>query len=275
METASRMICAAALTVVFVHTGLLGAQSIFEQALEASERHQEWVQIEYNGRTVDAFLVYPETGEKAHSVVVIHENRGLNVWVRTVADRLAEAGYVAIAPDLLSGMGPEGGRTSGFENADAAREAIYRLDPQQITNDLAAVAEFVRSLPAADSTVSVAGFCWGGAQSFRFATNFTDLEAAYVFYGRPPESLEELGRITAPVYGFYGGADARVNQTIAPTSGLMLDLGKTYEPVVYEGAGHGFMRRGVSEDPSLPDAAAADAAWGRWLQLLSRARADD
>jgi carboxymethylenebutenolidase len=246
------------------------AQETFFKELEDSPRHQEWVKIEHDGRTVEAFLVYPEVEHKAHSVVVIHENRGLNDWVRTVADRLAGEGYIAIAPDLLSGMGPDGGRTSDFPNSDAARSAIYELDPSQVTADLNAVADYVRALPAANGTVSVGGFCWGGSQTFRFATNYKDLAAAYVFYGTAPESTEDLGRITAPVYGFYGGSDERVNATIEPTSDKMADLDKTYEPVVYDGAGHGFMRRGVSEDASAPDAAAAVAAWTRWLDLLAK-----
>lgn len=259
-----------AVSLLLIGPARVSAQGIFEKQLEDSPRHQEWVAIEYDDRTVDAFLVYPEVEGKAPSVVVIHENRGLNAWVRTVADGLAEAGYIAIAPDLLSEMAPGGGRTDDFESSDEARGALYELDPDQITADLTAVADYVRALPAADSTVSVAGFCWGGSQSFRFATNYEGLEASFVFYGRAPESKEALSRIDVPVYGFYGGNDARVNQTIEQTAELMSELGKGYEPVIYDGAGHGFMRSGVSEEASAPDAEAADAAWERWLSLLAK-----
>lgn len=245
-------------------------QDAFVKELDSSPRHHEWVKIEHEGRTVEAFLVYPEVQAKAHSVVVIHENRGLNDWVRTVADRLAASGYIAIAPDLLSGMGPDGGRTSDFASSDAARSAIYELDTDQVTADLSAVADYVRALPAADGTVSVSGFCWGGSQTFRFATNYDDLTAAYVFYGTAPESVEDLERINAPVFGFYGGRDERVNATIEPTAAKMSNLEQPYDPVVYDGAGHGFMRRGVSDGASEPDAEAADAAWMRWLDLLAR-----
>ena len=235
-------------------------------ALLDSPRHQEWVRIPQGDREVHAFLVYPEREDKATSVVVIHENRGLNDWVRSVADGLAEAGYIAIAPDLLSGMGPDGGKTSDFPDSDAAREAIHALDPDQVTADLKAVAQFVKGLPAANGEVVVGGFCWGGAQTFRFATNYADLGAAFVFYGSAPS--DGLDRITAPVYGFYGGNDERVNATINPASKTMSELGKIYDPVIYEGAGHGFMRRGAEAHATPADSAAVNEAWQRWLNLL-------
>ena len=235
-------------------------------ALLDSPRHQEWVRIPQGDREVHAFLVYPERADKAISVVVIHENRGLNDWVRSVADELARAGYIAIAPDLLSGMGPDGGKTADFADSDAAREAIYALDPDQVTADLKAVAEFVKSLPAANGEVTVGGFCWGGAQTFRFATNYQDLDAAFVFYGSSP--AEGFDRITAAVYGFYGGNDERVNATIDPASKTMSELGKKFEPVIYDGAGHGFMRRGQEEGASEADSTSMRQAWKRWRELL-------
>ncbi len=257
-----------ALTALILVPNALLAQDAFEKLLDESPRHQEWVEIEHDGRIVHAFVVYPEVDTTAKTVVVIHENRGLNIWVRTVADRLAEKGYIAIAPDLLSGSGPDGGRTKDFASSDDAREAIYELDPDSVTADLAAAAEYVRSLPAANGKVSVAGFCWGGSQSFRFATNYANLEAVFVFYGRAPENDKDLARINAPVYGFYGGNDARTTKTVEPTESSMQGLEKQYESTVYPGAGHGFMRRGVSEAASAPDAEAADLAWERWLGIL-------
>jgi len=253
--------------LILFPTALL-AQEVFEKRLDESPRHQEWVEIEHDGRIVHAFVVYPESDTTAKAVVVIHENRGLNIWVRTVADRLAEAGYIAIAPDLLSGHGPEGGKTSDIATSDEARSAIYELESGDVTADLKAIADYVRTLPAANGTVSVAGFCWGGSQSFRFATNYEDLSAAFVFYGRAPESEEDLTRINAPVYGFYGGNDARTTETVEPTASSMGELEMRYESTVYPGAGHGFMRRGVSDAPSVPDAEAAELAWERWLALL-------
>ena len=200
-------------------------------------------------------------------MVVIHENQGLTDWVRSVADQLAAKGYIAVAPDLLSGMAPGGGKTSDFPEGGAAREAIYKLQPEGVTADLNAVADYARKLPAASGKVAVAGFCWGGAQSFRFATSRADLAAAFVFYGTGPE---EVGAIRAPVYGFYGGNDARVNATIPKSQELMNAAGKRYEPVTYEGAGHGFMRAGEQPDAQEANQKAREDAWARWKALLKK-----
>src|SRR6266581_3311928 len=135
--------------------------------------------------TIVIALVYPEVKNKAMSIVVIHEIFGMSDWVQMEADELAEAGYIAIAPDLLSGMGPNGGGTSSLDST-AVGKAIRDLPPDQITADLNAVADYVSKLPAANGKVVVAGFCWGGSQTFRFATNRPNLKAAFVFYGSAP-----------------------------------------------------------------------------------------
>lgn len=248
----------------------LSAQDWATDRLENSPRHQEWVTVKHGDRVVHAFLVFPEVKDKVPAVVVIHENRGLTDWVRSLADQLAEAGYIAIAPDLLSGMGPSGGKTSDFPSSDAAREGIYQLLPEQVTADLDAVADYAAALPAANGKVAVAGFCWGGSQSFRFATNRPSLAAAFVFYGTAPKSPDDIARIQSPVYGFYGGSDARVGATVQPTADLMKAAGKTYEPVTYEGAGHGFMRAGEAPDASDANSKARVEAWQRWKGLLKK-----
>ena len=208
--------------------------------LEKSPRHGEWVKVKHGDREVQAFVVYPEVKGKAPAVVVIHEIFGMSDWAKLMADEVAEAGYIAIAPDLLSGMGPKGGGTDEVKDVG---KAIRDLPPDQITADLNACADYVAKLPACNGTVAVAGFCWGGGQAFRFAANRKDLKAAFVFYGSPPDSKDEVAKIQCPVYGFYGGNDARIDATIPKTTDLMKDAGKTYDPVVYEKAGHGFMRR--------------------------------
>jgi carboxymethylenebutenolidase len=261
------------------------AQDWAKQKLEKSPRHGEWIQIKHDNRTVQAFVVYPETKKKAPVIIVIHEIFGMTDWVQTVADQLAADGYIAIAPDLLSGMGPNGGRSDSFQGG-SAREAVSKLDNDQVTADLNAVADYAKKIPAANGKIAVAGFCWGGGQSFHFATNRKDLSAAYVFYGPPPS---DFSAITAPVYGFYAGEDARIGATIPDTEKGMKAAGKKYEPVTYEGAGHGFMRAG--EDPAN-DAAASNTAddpdtkkkhdmavankkarteaWQRWQELLKK-----
>jgi carboxymethylenebutenolidase len=238
--------------------------------LDQSPRHHEWVEVKHGERAVHCFVAFPEVKERAAAVLVIHENKGLTDWVRSVTDQLAEAGYVAIAPDLLSGMGPNGGRTDSFASTDEATKAIYALDAAQVTADLDAVADHALKLPACNGKLAVAGFCWGGSQSFAFATKRGDLKAAFVFYGSGPEDAAALARIACPVFGFYGENDARINATLAATGTAMKDAGKTFEPVTYAGAGHGFLRAGEAADASEANKQAREDAWKRWKTLLAR-----
>jgi carboxymethylenebutenolidase len=251
---------------------MAAAQDWAKARLDNSPRHLEWVKVRHGQRDVECFVVFPEVKEKATAVVVIHEIFGLTDWVRSVADQLAEAGYIAIAPDLLSGAAPGGGGTAALGGPDAARRAISVLDPEQITADLNAAVQYVAQLPACNGKVAVAGFCWGGRQAFRFATNNKDIKAAFVFYGNGPEAAEEIARIQCPVYGFYGGNDARVNATVPDSARLMKQADKTFEPVTYEGAGHGFLRAGEAPDATAANKRARDAAWKRWLELLRELR---
>ena len=234
--------------------------------LEATPRHDEWVDV---GK-LRTYVVYPQVSNRAPAIVVIHENRGLTDWVRTVADRLAENGYIALAPDLLSGTAPNGGNTKDFPTEDAAREAIGKLDRARVIEDLRGVVDYARKIPAANGKVSVAGFCWGGSRTWDVANNVDGITAAYPFYGGGPQEPPGVAAIEAPVYGFYGGNDARVNATIPKTAELMKAAGKTFEPVIYEGAGHAFMRLGELPDAIEANRKAHDEAWKRWLALLKR-----
>jgi carboxymethylenebutenolidase len=228
----------------------------------------EWVKLKHGAREVQSFIVYPEVKERAPAVLVIHEIFGLSDWARSVADQLAEAGYIAIAPDLLSGMGPNGGGTAAFAGQDDVVRAVSMLPAEQVTADLNGVFDYVSKLPACNGKVAVAGFCWGGGQAFRYATDNPAVKAAFVFYGTGPESEAAVARIHCPVYGFYGGNDARVGATVPQSIELMKKAGKTYVPVSYEGAGHGFMRAGEAPGASEPNKKARDAAWARWKKLL-------
>ena len=236
--------------------------------LENSPRHREWVTVKHDGRSVETFVVYPESKDKTPVVVVIHEIFGMSDWVQDVADQFAGAGYIAVAPDLLSGMGPNGGRTPDFPQGGVG-PAIGKLPPDQITADLNAVADYGLKLPASNKKLFAAGFCWGGGQTFRFATNRRDLAAGLVFYGPPPDK-ESMARIQGPVYGFYGGNDARINATIPSATDQMKEARKTYDPVTYDGAGHGFMRAGEQPDASEANAKARREAWVRVKEILSR-----
>jgi len=250
------------------------SQEWAKQRVEKSPRHREWVKVKNGAREVNSFVVYPENKNKATAVIVIHEIFGMSDWVQSLTDQLAEAGYVAIAPDLLSGMGPNGGGTSSL-SGNAVGQAIRDLPPDQITADLNAVADYISKVPASNGKIVVTGYCWGGGQSFRYATNNPNVKAAFVFYGPAPASADgapdktALAKIKAPVYGFYAGNDARINATLPKTTEAMTELKKTYDPVTYEGAGHGFMRAGEAPDANEANKKARDDAWARWKKVLA------
>lgn len=244
------------------------AQDWAKARLDQTPRHIEWVKIKHGARVVEASLAYPESKDKATAVVVIHEIFGLSDWIRSTTDELAEAGYIAIAPDLLSGTGPNGGGTSDLGGADGARKMIGNLPPDQVTADLNAVVDYVSKLPACNGKVVVAGFCWGGGQTFRYATNNDKIKAGLVFYGPGPDKAEDVSKIKAPIYGFYGGNDARIGATIPATAQLMKYAGKVYQPINYEGAGHGFMRAGEAPDANAANKKARNEAWKRTLEIL-------
>ena len=257
---------------LFVLSTLFGslsaiAQDWAKERLNKSPRHNEWVDLKHGDRTVKAFVVYPEVKTKAPVVLVIHEIFGLTDWAKNLADELAAAGCIAIAPDLLSAPGKD---TSSYPAQDDAVKAISALPDAQVYADLDAAADYAKKLPAGNGTIAVTGFCWGGGKSFAYANHNPNLKAAYVFYGPGPEAAEEANKIACPVYGFYGEDDARIGATIPATKEIMQSLGKIFEPVTYPGAGHGFMRAGEGPDASEANRKAHDAAWERWKALLKK-----
>ncbi|MBX9583767.1 MAG: dienelactone hydrolase family protein [Gemmataceae bacterium] len=255
------------------------AQDWAKARLEKSPRHLEYVKLKVGNREVTNLVAYPEVKDKAPAVVVIHEIFGLADWPKLVCDQLAEKGFIAVAPDFLSGAGPDGGGTDKLPR-DGVMKAIRDLPPDQITADLNAAVEYAGKLPACNGKVGVAGFCWGGGQALRFATNNKDIKAAFVFYGAAPLSEDDVKRVACPVYGFYGENDARINTTIEKTKEQMKAAGKTYEPVIYPGAGHGFLRAGDAPDSDPGNKKSADdyaankkakeEAWARWVGLLKK-----
>ena len=183
LARATALVLCAALALV---ASRASAQDWAKSILDKSPRHQEWVKVKYGSRTVDAFVVYPEVSHKAPVVLLIHEIFGLSDWARSMADDLAAMGYIVIAPDLLSGDGPNGGGTSAFPDQQSVIRAVSSLDPGLITADLNATADYALKFPSANGKLAVIGFCWGGGQSFRFATTRHGLSASFVFYGPPP-----------------------------------------------------------------------------------------
>jgi carboxymethylenebutenolidase len=244
----------------------LDAQDWARTRMEASPRHREYAALKHGSRTVQAFVVYPEIRGKAPAVILIHEIFGLSDWAKEMADELAAQGFIVVAPDLLSGMGPNGGGSSAFATQDATVKAVSGLDPEVVTADLDAAADYAKHLPAANGKIATVGFCWGGGSAFSFATHRRDLAASFVFYGPGPA---DVAAINAPVYGFYAGNDARIGATVPGATAAMKAAGKKYEPVTYDGAGHGFMRAGEDPGNAAPgNKSAREQALARLVKLL-------
>jgi carboxymethylenebutenolidase len=237
-------------------------------ALERSPRHGEWVDVKLaDGTPLRTWVVYPERKDKAPAVIVIHEIFGLSDWIRAVADQLAEDGFIAVAPDLLSGKGPGGGGTDAIGGRDDVTKAVRGLAGDEVNARLNAVRDYAIKLPAANGKTATIGFCWGGGKSFAFAAAQPALNAAVVYYGTAPEAAALAG-LKAPVLGLYGGDDARVNATIEPTAAEMKKLGKTYETQIYDSAGHGFLRAQGGRDGA--NLKATRQAWPRTIEFLRK-----
>lgn len=257
---------ALALTAVFAAAQELPPlEADAEARLDSSPRHGEWVTVSATGGdSFEAWVVYPERSDTAPVVLVIHEIFGLTDWIRSVADSLAAEGFIAVAPDFLSGKRPEG-LGAGALGQDAARALVSRLTAEEVAVRLNAAAEYAVTLPAARDSFGVVGFCWGGGMSFDFATRNPELGAAVVYYGTSP-AAGTLSSVEAPVLGLYGGDDARVNATVPAAESELDRLGKSFEAVMYPGAGHAFLRNRT--DRNGANQSAADRAWPRTIEFL-------
>jgi len=242
----------------------LGAQDWAKERVKLSPRHSEYVDIKSGSRTLWVRVVYPESKNKTPAVLVVHEIFGLTDWVKSLCDQLAENGVIAVCPDLLSGQDFD------VKDAEAAMKATSALPPEQVAADLNAAADYALKLPACNGTLAICGFCWGGGWAFKYANMNPKLKAAYSFYGTAPDDAAKVAGIMCPVFGFYAENDARVDATIPKAEELMKAAGKTYEPVIYKGAGHGFMRDGESPEGKPDNKKARDDAWARWKELLKK-----
>jgi carboxymethylenebutenolidase len=238
-------------------------------ALDTSPRHGEYVEIRLpgGGSTLRACVVFPERRDKAGVVLIVHEIYGLSDWIRGVADQLAREGFIAIAPDLLSGFGPGGGGTESVASRDSVVQMIRLLSDRETEARLDAAREYATHLTASNGKLATLGFCWGGGKSFAYAGADPPPDAAVVFYGVAPDSAG-LSRVRAPVLAHYGGDDARVTSTVAPAQAALRGLGRSYEPHVYPGAGHGFLRAQDLRDGA--NLKATREAWPRTLAFLRR-----
>lgn len=200
---------------------------------------------------------------KRPAVIVIHENRGLNAHIEDVARRFALAGFLALAPDMLS---PVGGTPP---DEDRAREAIGRLDPREAVSNLRAAVAWLEGHSHSTGKVGAVGFCWGGAMVNALAVEEPELDAGVVFYGRSPD-LAKVGLIRAPLLLHYAGLDDRINEGVPAYERALQAAGKTYAIHRYEGAQHAFHNdtAGVRHDPQ-----AAALAWRRTVDFLAAALA--
>lgn len=245
------------------------AEEQAKAVLDKSPRHGEWADVKMpSGAPIRTWVVYPERKDKAPVVVVIHEIYGLSDWIRGVADQLAKEGFIAVAPDLISGKGPKEGGTEAAASRDDVVKLIRALTPDETKGRLDAVRDWAVKLPSANGRSATIGFCWGGTASFAYAAAQPSLNAAVVYYGTAPEAAA-MATIKAPVLGNYGGDDARVTATVAPAEEAMKKAGKTYEPHVYAGAGHGFLRQQSGKDGA--NAKATREAWPRTIAFLREA----
>lgn len=238
-------------------------------ALERSPRHCEFVDVPQpsGGTSIRTWVVYPERKDRAGVVLVIQEVFGLTDWLRSVADQLGREGFIALAPDLLSGLGPGGGGTDSVASRDDAVKLTRGLTPEETQRRLEAVRAYGIRLPAANGKIASMGFCWGGARSFEFAASDPPPQAAVVFYGTSPDSATLL-RVHAPVLGLYGGDDARVDATIEPARATLKKLRRSYTPHVFEGAGHGFMR--AQSEREGANRKATENAWPLAVAFLKK-----
>ena len=236
------------------------------EALDHSPRHGEFLDVPGPGGTpIRTWVVYPERADKAPVVLIIHEIFGLSDWIRAVADQFAREGFLAVAPDRLSGMGPNGGGTAALASRDSVVAVIRRLAPAEARARLDAVRAWAVAQPSASGRSGAVGFCWGGARSFEYAASQPALDAAVVYYGTSPDSAT-LAAVKAPVLGLYGGDDARVNATIEPAERALRARRQPYEPHQFAGAGHGFLRQQTGREGA--NLRATREAWPRTLRFL-------
>jgi carboxymethylenebutenolidase len=236
-----------------------------KNTLANSKLRKEFVDIPVGNVKLHTWIEYPEGEGKAPVIIVMQHGPGLDDWQRALADQLALHGFIAIAPDLFSGLGPNGGNYDSFSGPDDVLRANARLPQDEGIRRYKAAYEYGMKLPRANGKSGTVGFCAGGGYSFRFAGEVPEVNAAVVYYGTPP-SEEIMAKIKAPVLGFYGEDDARVTSTVEPAMGAMKKLGKSYEPHIYAHGTHGFLEyQDVGGNP-----AATSDSWARTIAFLNQ-----
>ena len=262
------------------------SQSFATDKLAQSPRRREWVTIPLGTRKLGAWVIHPQTAKKVGVVLVLHEAFGLTDSTINTADEIAAMGYTAIVPDMLSGYGPDGGGTSSFATTRSLGDLLDSLEDETVYPDLNAWADYGNKLPQANGKFAIVGLTWGGGVAFRYAlvAPRPDLKAVFVFcvsgppeYNQGPAHFHKgihdwpVIKTNVPVYGFYGGKDltgppdSPVLWSLPSTKRAMAAVGNFYDPVVYEGAEHAFMR--IGEDPKNDNPANAAANKASLIRL--------
>jgi carboxymethylenebutenolidase len=213
-----------------------------DKTANTTPRRNEWVDVPMPGTNVKihTWVVYPDGTQPAGTVLVLHGASGITDWIRSVADQLAKEGFIALALDLSSGLGPGGGNFDSFRFMDDRMRATQKLTRDDVMGRIKAVRDFAAKMPRSNGRTGSVGFCGGGTNSFTLATDVPAHNASVVYYGGPPP-MASLEKTTAPVIGFYGEDDARIFATVEPTRAAMKKLGKAYEAHTYPHATHSFL----------------------------------
>ena len=229
-------------------------------------RRNEWIDVPVPGTTVKVhtWVVYPDGTQPAGTVLVLHGASGISDWIRSVADQLAKEGFIALALDLSSGLGPNGGNFDSFRYTDDLMRATQKLTRDDVMGRIKAVRDFAAKMPRSNGQTGSIGFCGGGTNSFTLATDVATHNASVVFYGGPPPAAS-LAKTAAPVIGFYGEDDARIFSTVEGTRAEMKKLGKWYEAHTYPHATHSFL---WMQDLGNNFSATADA-WPRTIAFFT------
>ena len=212
---------------------------------------------------LQGYLVHPDDADNRPAIVAIHENRGLVEHTRDCARRLASAGYVVLAPDLLSRRGG----SDKFPDASDAIAALGQSDPQQNTGDLVTALDWLAEQRGVDrGRLGVTGWCMGGGYTWRVATQAGNrIRAAVPWYGpNPPEGTD---RIAAPVFAIYGELDQRINAGIDAIAAQMKGHGKPFSYKLYAGAQHAFNNETNAE---RYHPAQARIAWNDMLEFFAQ-----
>lgn len=207
-----------------------------------------------------AYIARPIAEKKYGTVIVIHENRGLNTHIEDVARRAANAGYLAIAPNALAALGKT------FANEDEARAAFRDLKPEDTLKNFISVFDYLKTRKDFNGHAGCVGFCWGGAMSNNLAVNVPELKAAVAFYGRQPAAAD-VAKIKAAVQLHYGALDEGVNAGIPAYEEALKANKINYELYMYEGAQHAFHN---DTSPARYNEAAAKLAWQRTLDFFAK-----